>query len=388
MAVHLQEISVSYDYPVCFTRDVFAHHNTCFVEAISRKEPHRRHRLLVLVEAAVARAWPKLPAAIADYVDWYRDRLELVTEPVVIEGGEAVKNDGRIVSRLQERLNALAMDRQSFVVIVGGGALLDMAGYVAATVHRGVRVVRVPTTVLAQNDSGVGVKNGVNLFGKKNFLGTFAPPFAVLNDERFLETLGRRDTIAGMAEAVKVGLIRDADFVRWLIEHAPALAAGDAERLGALVRRCAELHLRHIATSGDPFELGSARPLDFGHWAAHKLESLSANRLRHGEAVAIGIALDTIYSSAVGLLNGNEVEPVLVLLETLGFRLWHDALGVIGPNGKPRVLEGLAEFREHLGGELTITLLQRIGRGVEVHEMDEPFILGAIDTLRLRERTR
>ena len=382
--VHLQTFSVAYDYPVYFTTDVFAPHNTDLLEAIARKEPTRRHRLFVIVEHALCDARTTLLADIGAYVEHHRERLQLVAAPLVVDGGEAVKNDAKLVSDLQERLHGLGLDRQSFVVIVGGGALLDAAGYAAAVVHRGLRVVRIPTTVLAQDDSGVGVKNGINAFGKKNFLGTFAPPFAVLNDASFLRALPRRETIAGMAEAVKVALIRDAAFFEWLQRHATRLAAGDTDPTAALVRQCARLHLDHIATSGDPFELGSARPLDFGHWAAHKLESLSGHRLRHGESVAIGIALDTIYSAASGLLDPEAVEPVLGLLETLGFRLWAPELERVR-DGRREVLDGLAEFREHLGGELTITLLKRIGEGVEVHEMDERLVLRALDELRARD---
>ncbi len=232
-------------------------------------------------------------------------RMELLTAP---RGRAAAASRSRTIrpcsTRLQQRLVSLGVDRHAFVVGIGGGALLDPVGYAAASTHRGVRLVRVPTTVLAQNDSGVGVKNGVNAFGVKNFLGTFAPPFAVLNDSRFLRTLPPRDTIAGMAEAVKVALIRDAAFF--------ALARGATPRAGAvrarrpwrtMIRRCAELHMRHIAQGGDPFETGSARPLDFGHWAAHKLESADRHELRHGEAVAIGLALDTRYSALAGMLS-------------------------------------------------------------------------------------
>jgi len=389
MSVHIQKISVAYDYPVYFTPDVFAPDNADLVDAISRREPTRRHRILVLVERAVAEGRPGLSGHIRAYATRHRDRLDLVAGPWIVPGGEAVKNDPAAPARLQERLSALGMDRHACLVIVGGGALQDMAGYAAATVHRGLRVVRVPTTVLAQNDAGVGVKNGVNAFGQKNFLGTFAPPFAVLNDPCFLETLCRRDTIAGMAEAVKVALIRDAAFFDWLRDHAAALAGCQPEPLAYLIRRCAQLHLDHIATAGDPFELGSARPLDFGHWAAHKLESISGNRLRHGEAVAIGMALDTIYSAEIGLLDRLSVERALTLLEELGFRLWDDALDLTrGDTERPLVLDGLAEFREHLGGELTITLLRGIGRGIEVHEVHDPRLLRALDQLRRRDAAR
>jgi 3-dehydroquinate synthase len=385
MAPHLQKISVSYEYPVYFTTDVFAPGNPHLLEAICRKEPSRRHRLAVVVERAVAAAWPRLVGDIGRYVAGHLDRLALAAAPWVVEGGEAAKSDPTVLTRLQEGLYGLRLDRQSFVVLVGGGALLDVGGFAAATVHRGVRVVRLPTTVLAQADAGIGVKNGVNAFGVKNFLGAFAPPFAVLNDARFLETLSRRDTVAGMAEAVKVALVRDAEFFGWLEAHAAALAACTPGPVTESIRRCAQLHLDHIATAGDPFELGSARPLDFGHWAAHKLESLTDGALRHGEAVAIGIGLDALYSADAGLLPRPAVERILRLLEGLGFTLWDRALEARGRDGaRPIVLDGLAEFREHLGGELTVTLLADIGCGVEVHEIREELVVGALASLRRR----
>src|SRR5690606_4062586 len=248
----------------------------------------------------------------------------------------------------------------SYVIGIGGGAALDLVGYAAATTHRGIRHIRVPTTVLAQNDSGVGVKNGINAFGMKNMLGTFVPPHAVLNDSAFIHVLPGRDKRAGMAEAVKVALIRDRPFFEWLEEKAEALALFASEPLDKLIRHCALLHMRQIAHGGDPFERGSVRPLDFGHWAAHKLEALSAYELRHGEAVAIGVALDTRYSVLAGLLPEGDDRRVRALLERLGFDLWHDACDARGPDGRRSLLAGLEEFREHLGGELTVTLLRAI----------------------------
>ncbi|WP_437976598.1 3-dehydroquinate synthase [Sorangium sp. So ce295] len=390
MLLHLQQIAVPFEYPVYFTEGVFSPSNADLAAAIAAKEPRRRHRVLPVIDGGVAAAWPSLADDIARYVGARPDLLTLAAEPIVVPGGEAAKNDGAATAALQARLDALGMDRQSFVMIVGGGAVLDMVGYAAATVHRGLRVVRIPTTVLAQADSGVGVKNGVNAFGKKNLLGTFAPPFAVLIDPRFLETLPLRDKVAGMAEAVKVALIRDARLFSWLSEHAPALASGSLAPLAQLVRRSAEIHLHHIASAGDPFELGSARPLDFGHWAAHKLESLTKHRLRHGEAVAIGIAIDTLYAELAGLCSHTTAAAVVAALEALGFTLWDDALTLTrtcerGERGERLcVLDGLDEFREHLGGELTVTLLEDVGRAREVHAMEERHIVAAI--ARLRER--
>src|ERR1043165_2572486 len=218
------------------------------------------------------------------------------------------------------------IDRHSYIICVGGGALLDMVGLAAATAHRGVRHIRIPTTTLSQDDSGVGIKNGINAFGKKNFIGTFTPPFAVINDFKLLETLSPRDKRAGYVEAVKVSLIRDADFFFKIEQDAFKLRDFEPEAVKRLIFRSAELHVNHIATSGDPFEFGSARPLDFGHWAAHKLEQLSEYRLRHGEAVAIGIALDVIYARRMGYLDRAAERRVLSLLELLGFELFASEL--------------------------------------------------------------
>jgi 3-dehydroquinate synthase len=383
---HYQRLRVEYEYPVYFTRAVFSLDNPIFARAVARREPGKRHRFAVFVDSGVAQSWPTLETQITAYAERNAGQLELVAAPEQVRGGEAAKNNPALITKLQRRLLELAIDRHAYVVAIGGGAVLDTVGYVAATTHRGVRHIRVPTTVLAQNDSGVGVKNSVNAFGVKNFVGTFAPPFAVLNDFDFLATLERRDKIAGMAEAVKVALICDADFFGWLEANVESLAAFEAEAVETLVRRCAELHMRHIATSGDPFESGNARPLDFGHWAAHKLESLSAHALRHGEAVAIGMALDTRYSVLQGFLSEGHDERVYALLEQLGFRLWHPAMEPHTSDGALALLSGLREFREHLGGELTVTLLADIGRGIEVHSIDEAAVQRAIGWLKDRDR--
>jgi 3-dehydroquinate synthase len=318
------------------------------------------------------------------YFAAFPDALELVAPPVVVPGGEAIKNDFAYPLEMLKRINDVGLDRQSFVVVIGGGAVLDMVSFAAAIAHRGVRVIRFPTTVLSQADSGFAVKNGINLFGKKNFVGTFVPPFAVINDSRFLESLSHRDRISGVAEAVKVALLRDPGFYGYLETNVEKIASGDLAVVTSLIRRSAELHLAHICGNGDPFELGSARPLDFGHWAAHKLESMTHHRLRHGEAVAIGLALDIVYSARKGHLARIVAERILRLLEGIGFRLWDTALNERSAAGGPAIVQGLREFREHLGGELHVTLLRGIGQGFEVTEMDEAVVENAIDELEAR----
>ncbi len=384
-AVHWQRFTVPYAYPVHFTEHLFDPNNPVFVDVLASVEPTQRHRFLVFVDDAMATARPGLIDQIGAYVGRHGQRLALVTAPVAVPGGERIKNELYFVEQMQQALYDHHIDRHSYVIAIGGGAVLDAVGLVAATTHRGVRHVRVPTTVLSQSDSGVGVKNGVNLFGQKNLVGTFAPPFAVLNDIDLIETLEPRDKIAGMAESVKVALIRDGEFFAWLESHADELALFERSAMSRMIRRCAMLHMHQIAHGGDPFEAGSARPLDFGHWAAHKLETLTRHHLRHGEAVAIGIALDSRYSVLSGHLEAGLDERICFLLEHLGFRLWHPALERKTPEGRMAVLAGLSDFREHLGGRLTITLLTDYGVGVEVHEMDEDLVLAAIGWLKDRE---
>lgn len=379
-AVHLQRFSVPFEYPVVFTEHLLEPTNETLAWALSRHEADREHRALFVIDDGLADGWPTLTDDIATYVDAHPE-VQLAGPPLWVRGGEAAKAGSRTVDAVLEAIAACRLDRHAFVVVLGGGAVLDAVGYAAALAHRGIRLIRVPTTVLAQNDAGIGVKNGVNAFGGKNFLGTFVPPHAVLNDIGWIRTLSDRDRIAGIAEAVKVGLIRDASFFDWLESHAVELRNGEPDATATMIRRCAELHLQHIATSGDPFERGSARPLDYGHWAAHKLETLCDHALRHGEAVSIGMALDARYAVLAGRLGSAEADRIDAVLHELGLPLWHDSLEQ--RNGEQyAVLRGLEEFREHLGGRLTITLLDAIGQGVEVHTIDTALMREAIVRMR------
>ncbi len=379
-----QRFTVPYEYPVYFTDKLFAIDNPVLLQTLTRLEPQKRHRIIAFVDSGLLEARPQLSTEVEDYARAHATSIELVTHPVAMPAGEKLKSDLHFIEQMQKAIAEHHIDRHSYVLGIGGGALLDAVGLVAATSHRGIRHIRIPTTVLAQNDSGVGVKNSVNLFGQKNYIGTFAPPFAVLNDYDYIRGLPERDKIAGMAEAVKVALIRDTGFYHWLEKHADDLAVFREPEMRYMIKRCAELHMQQIARGGDPFESGSARPLDYGHWAAHKLEILTRYHVRHGEAVAIGLALDTHYSVLNGLLPQGDDLKVCYLLEHLGFKLWHSGLEIKTPDGELEILRGLREFREHLGGELTITLLQSLGQGIEVHSMDADLVRQSIAWLKQR----
>lgn len=380
-----QPILARHVHRVFFTRNAFIPTNPLLADVLggSGLAPGR---VLVTIDDGLAQAQPALPARIEAWFESRPGPFTLAAPPLALPGGEAAKNSWVLVSEVLATIEQLRLCRHSYVLAVGGGAHLDVVGFAAAIAHRGLRHVRLPSTTLAQADSGVGVKNGINAFGRKNFVGTFAPPFAVINDLALLDALPARDKRAGYAEAVKVALIRDAAFFDWIESRVGALAGFEPAALETLIHRSAELHVTHIATGGDPFESGSARPLDFGHWAAHKLEALSDYRLRHGEAVAIGLALDTVYSRRVGLLDGTACDRVLRLLEQLGFRLFAEELLHRDASGSFTLLGGLAEFREHLGGELTVTLLAEVGRGLEVHAMDPEIVGHSLQELAWRAR--
>lgn len=383
MQIIHQYVQVSFHYPVSFTTDIFARGNSLLKEIVAKESEMMPKKVLCVVDRGLISHHPYLLADIDSYCRHHRGFLELVCPPLVYAGGEQVKNDPAPVTAIHNAINQFGIDRHSYVLAVGGGALLDMVGYAAATAHRGVRLIRVPTTVLSQNDSAVGVKNSINAYGKKNFLGTFAPPYAVLNDFNFLTTLSDRDWLGGISEAVKVALLKDSDFFAYIEAHADALVQRDMDAMQWVVYRCAQLHLEHIATSGDPFELGSSRPLDFGHWAAHKLEQLTNYELRHGEAVAIGIALDSTYAYLKGMLPQADWERIINLFVALKLAVYVPELSndLHDPTTPRSLLAGLNEFREHLGGQLTIMLLSAIGRGVEVHEMDQAVLIKSIGML-------
>lgn len=369
-----QDFSVRFSYRVFFTEYLFNQDNTLLKDLlISVHEEGTIRKILFVIDQNIMLHFPKLGAQIDAYFKG-NEHVRLVKEKVIVAGGEIAKNDESYLTNIIDAVNEHGIDRHSYIVAIGGGSVLDLVGYAAAISHRGIKLIRVATTVLSQDDSGVGVKNGINYQGKKNFLGTFVPPFAVFNDYHFLTTLSDRDWRAGISEAIKVALIKDGSFFKWLEEHAVQLATRDKASMQYMIKRCAELHMEHIG-GGDPFEFGSSRPLDFGHWSAHKLEQLTDFQVLHGEAVAIGIALDTVYSNLIGNLNDDACNRVITLLKTIGLPLSHELMNLKSEDDP--LFRGLKEFQEHLGGRLTIMLLSSIGTGYEVHELDTQTIMTA-----------
>lgn len=383
-----RSIPINFQHRVSFTHGAFDAKNHTLRDLVADScQLGEQAKVLILLDSGVAEANPSLTEKISQYFAVHADTLNLVTEPMILQGGEPCKNDWSLVEKIWQAVEFHKICRHSYIIAIGGGAFLDLTGFGASTAHRGIRLIRMPTTTLSQGDGGVGVKNGVNYFGKKNWVGNFSVPFAIVNDLEFLGSLPERACRDGIIEAIKVALIRDKDFYHYLRDHASNLGRLETRQLELAIRRSAENHVDHIATSGDPFEYGSARPLDFGHWVAHKLEQLSEFKVSHGEAVAIGMAVDLIYSVHIGLLDRRTAEEILDLVQEVGFDLWSPWLDR-EQRGRPVILAGLEEFREHLGGKLTITLVPEIGDKLEVHEMDEEAILKSLEELKTRFPTK
>lgn len=359
---------VAFTHQLRFTRDVFTTDAAVLRDVLHCET--ERSRCQFWLDEAVATANPGLRQKITAFCRGTNTELAGNIQTVV--GGEDVKNDIHIVERMLKCFHHANLDRRSYIVVIGGGAVLDAVGFAAAIAHRGIRLVRIPTTTLAQADSGIGVKNSINLFQKKNWVGTFAVPWAVINDRSLLTTLSQRDFVCGFSEAVKVALLKEPAFFARIRRNAKAIVRRD-EVCWSIIEDSARWHLKHITEGGDAFEMLEARPLDFGHWSAHKLEAMTNFGLRHGEAVAIGVAIDVVYSSLVHGLSESDAESVLECLQDMGLLMSHPVL-----SRTDELFDGLEEFRQHLGGRLTVTMLDGIGSPVDVHEIDRDQMKQAI----------
>lgn len=371
---------VQFTHRLRFARDILGKDSAQLLQLLEASEGQTA-RVQFWIDRQVAQSNPELLDRIEQFTTRHAEQFQVCGKPHLVDGGEAIKNDVDVLRNMLRQMNFADLDRRSYVVVIGGGALLDAVGFATAIAHRGLRLIRIPTTTLAQADSGVGVKNGVNLFDKKNWLGAFAVPWAVINDQKLLDSLPDRDFRCGFSEAVKVSLLKEPAFFHWLHQNAESIGNRGPECSEA-IRRSAHWHLRHITEGGDPFEMLEARPLDFGHWSAHKLETMTQFELRHGEAVAIGVAIDTIYSGLRHGLSDDAVELVLEALQKLGLLTAHPAL-----DRTEELFTGLEEFRQHLGGRLTVTMLEDIGRPIDVHQVDREAMRQAIESVRERAAT-
>jgi 3-dehydroquinate synthase len=288
-------------------------------------------------------------------------------ETIVVPAGEASKSFAEL-ERVCDAILAARIERGDLVVALGGGVVGDLAGFAAAIVRRGVRLVQIPTTLLAQVDSSVGGKTGINSRWGKNLVGAFHQPSLVISDTTLLDTLPAREMRAGYAEVVKYGLIDDPDFFTWCERNRQAVFAGGPERDEAVAQCC---RAKAAIVARDEREEGDRALLNLGHTFAHALERIAgygAARLIHGEAVAIGMALAFRFSVRQGLCPPGDAERVVAHLENAGL-LVRPAQIPGGWGSVEDVLAAMAQDKKVKDGALTFILTRGIGRSFIAHRV-------------------
>ncbi len=327
-------------------------------DAFARAVPADRG--LVVADAGMPRP---LRLALREYVE-----LRLPGFAVVdLEPGEQRKSMATVLA-IAEAAHAHGLGRRDALVAVGGGVCCDVVSVAAGLIRRGLPYVTVPSTLLAQVDAGIAVKGGVNLGTSKNYLGTFHPPVHVLVDPGLLTTLPRRELRSGLAEMLKMGIVRDADLVADLHDHGPGMiASGFAEQpeVGRLlVQRSIELMLAELAR--DPHEQGTLRRLvDFGHTVSPIIEVRSGYRIRHGEAVALDMALSGALAVELGLLGEEALTDLLTILSDLGLPAASPILT------RQTVADGFAEAVRHRDGKLNLVVPTSLGAATFVPGADD-----------------
>lgn len=296
----------------------------------------------------------------------------LTVDVLVIEAGEQSKSIG-VADHLWQKLLELGADRKSIVVAVGGGVTGDLAGFVAATYARGLAFLQVPTTLLAQVDSAVGGKVGVNLPAAKNMVGAFWQPLGVLIDTETLTTLPEREFRAGLAEVVKYGVILDSVFFRWLEENAARLIARDPEALRYAIAHSCRLK-GDIVERDEREETGLRGVLNYGHTFAHAVETLTGyGEVLHGEAVSMGMVCAGKLAHRLGMVDGEFTDRQLNLLRALGLptaipELPHDEM-----------LAAMSRDKKVEFGRLRFVLPTRLGHVELVGDVQASHVTAVLD---------
>lgn len=275
---------------------------------------------------------------------------------IVLPAGERSKNR-RTKERLEDEMVRAGAERNSVVIAFGGGVIGDLAGFTAATLLRGVRLIQVPTTLLAQVDSSVGGKVGIDHPEGKNLIGAFHHPGAVLVSPRYLRTLTRPEYGQGMAEVIKYGLILDRRLFNRLRSSANAVLSRRSATITPVIARCCAL--KGAVVAADERESGYRRILNFGHTIGHAIEQASGYRVPHGSAVSIGMAAEAGISLALGMITPGELADILGVLKLY-------ELPVVPPRGLSRtaVLRAIRFDKKKSGGAVRFTLLKGIGKAV------------------------
>lgn len=307
-------------------------------------------------------------------------RADIQSSALTLTPGEATKSWGPF-SKTVEWLLSEKVERRDVVIALGGGVIGDLVGFAAAVLRRGVRFVQVPTSLLAQVDSSVGGKTGINAPQGKNLIGAFHQPSLVLADIGVLGTLKPRDFLAGYGEVVKYGLLGDAVFFEWLEENGPALAAGDmSARLHAVTR---SVQMKADIVARDETEQGDRALLNLGHTFCHALEAATAysDRLLHGEGVAIGCALAADLSSRLGLSSQEDPSRIGSHLSAMGMKSrLSDITGDLPSSAE--LLDLMGQDKKVLDGTLRFVLMRGIGDAFVTSDVPRELVLEVLEDSR------
>lgn len=358
---------MSWELDIRFKRGCLSPAAPELAQMLMRREPSKPARAIPVVDSGLLLARPRLLQELGAYARAHNISL---CEEALLPGGARARLGEDYAASLRERFHQASLDRHCHVLALGGGSLQDAAAFAAATYRRGLRLTRLPSTVLSQCATASAMRCGLDALGGKDILGCFAPPFGLLIDTELPETQDERSRRFGVAEALRAALVHDARFFEWLKDQPSPL-----ERADELTRRAALLGLEHVLHGGDPFEHGQGRRLDFGGWAAPRLEQAG---LTHGEALAVGMALDTVLSTLLSGLHLAEAQQILQLLEHLGLPLWHEALERLDETA-------LEEYRRQQGGTLAVTLLRRPGGAMLASEVPYNALREAVKQLGQRQ---
>jgi len=273
---------------------------------------------------------------------------------IALPDGESYK-DWKNLQLIFDDLLKFGADRQTMLVALGGGVIGDMTGFAAASFMRGIRFIQVPTTLLAQVDSSVGGKTGINHPLGKNMIGAFHQPAAVIADLNTLKTLPPRELSAGLAEVVKHGAIADAQFLDWIEANAAALLACDTEAMGHAVLRSCEI--KSAVVSADEREGGIRATLNFGHTFGHAIEAgMGYGQWLHGEAVGCGMVLGADLSRRLNFISEDDVQRLTKIIQAMN-------LPITPPKfGAQRYMELMQVDKKTEGGQIRYVVLEKIGK--------------------------
>jgi 3-dehydroquinate synthase len=330
-------------------------------------------RFGIVTDASVARAQlPRLTASL--------DAAGLKHSEIVVPAGEATKSFAHLETVVAGILDA-KLERGDIILAFGGGVIGDLAGFAASIARRGMDFVQIPTSLLAQVDSSVGGKTGINAPQGKNLVGAFHQPKLVLADLGALETLPQREFAAGYAEVVKYGLIDDEAFFFWLEQHRPAIFDGDAVLRGEMVARCCAAKTRFVLA--DEKETGVRALLNLGHTFGHALEKATgySDRLLHGEGVAIGMVLAHGFSAKIGLAPSQDTGRIAAQLQSAGLPTrMADISGSLPPT--PVLMDAIAQDKKVVRGTLTFILTHGIGKAFIERDVDAATVAAYIEEMR------